>query len=479
MTRVLVVDDSRVMQRLVASHLADLASELHFAKDGEEGVRRYVELSPDLVVSDIEMPERTGVELAAAIRALAGPVAKILLVSAGDPDAGAASVERGEADAFLPKPLDREALRRTVSELIPPSSRALRRAAAPRKLRVLLADDTEIGRRMLERLLRADPSIEIVGAARDGFEAVEAAERLRPDIVLLDAVMPGKDGITTTKEIMERAPSPVVLLTSDLASPAAPLVFEATRAGAVDVVASPGWGELDAPAAVSFRERIKALAEVPVISRRAKVAASSASPLRRRLERRVSLVAVCGSTGGPATLVELLGRLSGVRDRAALLIVQHILAGFTPHFAEWLEGSTGWVVRVAQEGDPIEPGQALLAPDGHHVVVRARGVVGVDATPPVGAHRPSGTPLFESAARAYGRDLLALLLTGMGEDGVEGLRAVRAHGGLSFVQTPGSCVVPGMPEAAIRAGLADETLTPEEMAELITNTLTTEPGTEP
>lgn len=457
MRRILIVDDSKVMQQLVGSLLSDIGAALDFASSASEALYSFQQNSPDLVVSDIEMPGMSGVELAERIRRESLGRTKVVLMSAGDMNGGRSAVKKGHADAFLPKPLDGAELKRLVHAFVGKAPRA--------RLRVLIADDTEVGRRLLERALVADPEIEVVGVASDGEEAVRMTERLKPSLVLLDAFMPKLDGIAATREIMRRAPTPVVLVTADRSAHGAKVLFEATESGALDFLVPPSWADVSSAEVVGFRDKLKELAEVPVVRRRSRSvpppSARSSSPAPRNPAQ---LVVICGSTGGPAALSKLLRESAPSLERAGILVVQHIMSGFAETFAEWLEATSGVPVAVALDGDSIRPGRVLLAPDGHHLVVESRSLVRVSAAAPVGAHRPSGTVLFESAARAFGRDLLAVLLTGMGEDGVKGLGVVRERGGTILVQSPESCVVPGMPEAAIRARLPHAVLGLEELA---------------
>lgn len=224
MRRILIVDDSKVMQQLVGSLLSDTGAALDFASSASEALYSFQQNSPDLVVSDIEMPGMSGVELAERIRRESLGRTKVVLMSAGDMNGGRSAVKKGHADAFLPKPLDGAELKRLVHAFVGKAPRA--------KLRVLIADDTEVGRRLLERALVADPEIEVVGVASDGEEAVRMTERLKPSLVLLDAFMPKLDGIAATREIMRRAPTPVVLVTADRSAHGAKVLFEATEAGA-------------------------------------------------------------------------------------------------------------------------------------------------------------------------------------------------------------------------------------------------------
>jgi two-component system chemotaxis response regulator CheB len=474
MRRILVVDDTKMMQQLVGSLLAETGAALDFASSASEALFAFQQHAPDLVISDIEMPGMSGVELAERIRRESLGRTKVVLMSAGDISAGRAAVTRGHADAFLPKPLDTAELRRVVEAFLGMSSP--RQVSA--RVRVLVADDTLVGRRLLERALGADPDIDVVGVAADGEEAVRLTERLRPSLVLLDAVLPKLDGIGATREIMRRAPTPVVLLTADLSAHGAKIALDATQAGALDFLTPPAWGDPSSPEVVAFREKLKELSEVPVVRRRGRAASPGDAPRPRLSPRaRARAVVICGSTGGPGALSRLLRGSAPAVDAVGILVVQHIMSGFAGTFAEWLTGTTGVSVQVAEDGDTLRPGRVLLAPDGHHLLVESRSSVRVSSAPPVASHRPSGTLLFESAARAYGRELLAVLLTGMGEDGVKGLGLVRERGGAVLVQSPESCVVPGMPEAAIREQLPHEVLGLDELAaEIVARTVDEKEG---
>lgn len=478
MRRILIVDDSKVMQRLVGGLLEETGADLSFASSGEEALYAFQQNKPDVIVTDIQMGGMSGVELAQRVRRESGGRTRVVLMSAGDLENGRSAVRRGEADVFMPKPLDGDELRRLVAGLLPPPTDTDVRRRNLRRLRVLVADDTEVGRRMLQRLLGADAEMEVVGVVADGQAAVEAAERLKPGLVLLDAVMPGLDGVSATREIMRRSPVPVVLLTPELATPVASAAFEATQAGAVDFLIPPAFGDVDGPEARSFRQKLKDLAQVRVIRRRPTTPLGSSRPSSPIAvpDRGIGALAICGSTGGPATLARLLGRLAPVIPHVPVLVVQHILSGFAASFADWLEHASGVPVRVAREDDEVTAGRALVAPDTHHLLVLSRDRVTISDEAPVGAHRPSGTLLFESAARVFGSDLCAILLTGMGEDGVRGLVTVRERGGFVLVQSPDTCVVPGMPEAAIRAGLADATLTPDAIADRIVSSVLSKRG---
>ncbi len=325
-------------------------------------------------------------------------------------------------------------------------------------MRVVIAEDSPTIRELLVALLEGDPEIQVVGQARTGAEAVELTLRLRPDLIAMDIHMPTMDGLEATREVMARAPTPIVLITSTTSREDAHLSLEALRAGALMIIPKP-----ENPASPTFNGRrdhllsmVKAMAEVKVV-RRWSHGPASRPVVRRRGDRRApQLVAVAASTGGPASLQRILRDLPAAYP-APIVIVQHIATGFAAPLAEWLNAACPMRVKLAEHGEAIDQRTIYLAPDERHLSVADDRLHLLDE-PPVGGHRPSATVLFESAARAYGSALAAVMLTGMGRDGVDGLRAVRAGGGWIVAQDEATSVVHGMPGEAIRAGLADTVL---------------------
>ncbi len=333
-------------------------------------------------------------------------------------------------------------------------------------IRVLLAEDSLTVRQLLVEQFQGDSEIEVVGQANNGAEAVELACRLRPDIVAMDVHMPVLDGLDATKEIMVRSPVPIVLISSSSRPGDVELALNAMRAGALMVLEKP-----DDPRSTCFDGRrqqliqmVKAMAQVKVVRRWAPkgehARAPTASPRRGAPVR---LVAIAASTGGPAVLQRVLSDLPGDYP-APVLVVQHIATGFMHGLADWLNASSAVRVKVAEDGEALQPHVAYLSPDGRHMGASAPGRIQLSDAPPVGGFRPSGTHLFESAANLAGPALAAVILTGMGSDGVAGLHRVRAAGGTVLAQDEATSVVYGMPRDAVAAGLVDAVLGVEQIA---------------
>jgi two-component system chemotaxis response regulator CheB len=341
-------------------------------------------------------------------------------------------------------------------------------------IRVLVAEDSATARALLVSLLSAEPDITIVGEARTGTEAVELAQRLQPDLVTMDVHMPELDGIEATRQIMTRSPRPI-LVVSSAAGTDIEMSLEATRSGALMVIAKPqgpqsSAHESDRRQLVSM---VRALAHVKVVRRHGNatpttsMAALSATPSRlaqtpRRLSSgRPEILAIAASTGGPAALRTILSELPRSFP-LPILIVQHIARGFTGGLAHWLAGDSALRVKLAELGEPAQRGTAYIAPDDRHLGVR-RDAVGtlrilLDNANPVGTFRPSATYLFRSCAENVGHGVLAVILTGMGDDGVDGLREVHRMGGQVLAQDEASSVIYGMPREAQRAGIVDQVI---------------------
>jgi two-component system, chemotaxis family, protein-glutamate methylesterase/glutaminase len=334
-------------------------------------------------------------------------------------------------------------------------------------IRVLIAEDSATVRELLVEILTSDPDIRVVGQASNGADAVRLAAELRPDVITMDIHMPVMDGFDATRAIMTHSPVPIVVVSSSTSKREIELSLDATRAGALIALAKP-----ESPASPEFAHQrhqlvtmVKAMAQVRVVRRwTPRPSPSLPTPVSgRAVASRVRLVAIAASTGGPAALQRILSDLPATFP-VPIVIVQHIATGFVTGLAAWLENSCKFRVRVARHAEPLEKRTAYLAPDDHHLGVDAKLHAIVRDDPAVNGFRPSGTYLFESAARACSGAMAAVILTGMGNDGVAGLRAVKAANGHGLAQDESSSVVFGMPAEAIKAGLVDDVVPVNEMA---------------
>jgi two-component system, chemotaxis family, protein-glutamate methylesterase/glutaminase len=334
-------------------------------------------------------------------------------------------------------------------------------------IRVLVAEDSPTARALLVGMLESDPELQVVAQARDGIEAVEMAERVRPDLITMDVQMPRMDGLTATQAIMSRFPTPIIVVSSQADRRQAELSLEATSAGALIVLPKPVGP--NAPGFAAQRDQLvsmaKAMAKVKVVRRWSSTGGRTATPSsvprftgRTPAANRTQLIAIGASTGGPAALRDIFAALP--QDfPVPIVVAQHIAKGFVGALAHWLDGAGKIAVTVATEGQQLRPANVYLAPDDAHLGVRASRdgafSAALSQAPAVGSFRPSATHLFQSVATASGAATTAVILTGMGDDGVRGLAAVRAAGGQVIAQDEASCVIYGMPREAVRAGVVD------------------------
>lgn len=360
-------------------------------------------------------------------------------------------------------------------------------------IRVLVVDDSGFFRRRLKEMLSSDTRLEVIGEAVNGLEAVEMAARLRPDIITMDIEMPVMDGITATKRIMQATPTPILMFSS-LTTDGAQATLDALDAGAVDylpkrfedisknreeaartlcervnVIASRGRSRRMPPSSFSAHARstgsgigssAQTSANAPAVSPAAAAVLARARPGALPNRSRLRLVAIGTSTGGPVALQEVLTKLPASFP-FPLVLVQHMPGSFTPAFAQRLNQLCQITVEEAKDGDVLSPGKALLAPGGKQMVVESRAgrqVVRVLESEAGQTYKPCVDITFNSVAKLYPGQALGIILTGMGADGREGCRTLKAGGSVIWSQDEASCVVYGMPAAVADAGLSDRVL---------------------
>jgi two-component system, chemotaxis family, protein-glutamate methylesterase/glutaminase len=338
-------------------------------------------------------------------------------------------------------------------------------------IRVLIVDDSAFVRQALVRMLSSAPDIEVVGTAVDGRDGLEKAVALRPDVVTLDIKMPRMGGLEALRRIMTECPVPVLLLSS-LTSEGGEITLRGLELGALDFVdKSSVRGHMNLlELADELKAKVRALARVPRDRVHAQEGpAAEPRPLPAPHARGAEVVVIGTSTGGPPALQAIIPKLpSGLAS--SILVVQHMPVGFTRSLADRLASRSALPVREAEDGDSVAPGVVLIAPAGRHMKVQRRGAgarVWLDEEPRSSLHRPSVDVLMASVAKAYGPRSLGVVLTGMGSDGVEGLRAIRQTGGRTFAESEESCVIYGMPKAAIEAGVVDRSVPLARMADEI------------
>ncbi|MGP9764381.1 chemotaxis-specific protein-glutamate methyltransferase CheB [Halomonas sp. AOP13-D3-9] len=322
-------------------------------------------------------------------------------------------------------------------------------------IRVVIADDSQVARDVLRDILSRDGDIEIVGEATNGREAVELAKRLTPQLITMDLNMPVMDGLSAIEEIMYNK-GVAILVVSDRSD--AQTAYQALEVGALEVMPKPALEGADAE---RLLERVRLLAGVAVITRlRRRVTTPApiiALPTLPAAPRGVPrdfqhVVAIACSTGGPQALVRVLRRLPAGFP-APIVIAQHISHGFIDGMAQWLASLCAMSVSVGQEGEQLRPGNIYLSPSERNLCVTPRHRFQLQSSPETFLYHPSCDVLLQSVAEVYGSDAIGIILTGMGRDGVNGMRAIYQAGGTTFAQDEASSVIYGMNQEAVKAGV--------------------------
>ena len=342
-------------------------------------------------------------------------------------------------------------------------------------VRVLIVDDSAYVRKIVKHMLSRSPFIDVVGAARNGREALELVEQLHPDVVMCDLIMPELDGVSFIQQQMARRPLPIIVVS--VANQSGELVLNALDAGAVDVVQKPTALATDRLLDISNEliEKVKATAGARLrsvaVPASVPVAVAVGLPPAIHLPRATSVdVVVIGiSTGGPQALKLLIPALPANLS-VPVAVVLHMPIGYTELYAQKLNEQSGLNVVEAREGQPVAAGTVYIAPGGRHLSFKrtASGVVThLDVHPLDTQYRPAVDVLFRSAADAYNGRVLGVVMTGIGSDGREGSAWIKAKGGSILSEAESSCVVYGMPRSIVEAGLSDEEVRLEQMAEAI------------
>ncbi|MBL7958773.1 chemotaxis-specific protein-glutamate methyltransferase CheB [bacterium] len=369
-------------------------------------------------------------------------------------------------------------------------------------IKILIAEDSPTVTMILQKIFAADDECQVIGTAKNGKEAVDKVKLLRPDIVTMDIRMPVMDGFEATKQIMTFHPTPILVISASVGKDDLNIAFNAIRAGALDIVEKPK-GNLAMDYEYIGRDlikKVKILSGVKVfhhvsgkaIRARAdsKLASSGDLPVTpasnkfgiktpstrellaadKRLYPKAKtsskppeLVAIASSTGGPSALLKILKNLPDT-FQIPIVIVQHICEGFGQGFVDWLNKECNLNVKTAERGEVLTQGNIYVAPDGFHLLIDPGKVVRLSKSMPINGLRPCATLMMETAAKVYGGATIGVILTGMGRDGADGMKAIKDAGGLTIAQSPETCVVFGMPKEAIELGVVDKILPIERIA---------------
>ena len=333
------------------------------------------------------------------------------------------------------------------------------------KIRILVVDDSPFVRKALLRIFDTDPSIEVVGIARNGKEAIEKAEYLRPDAMTLDVMMPEMDGIETLKILMEEYPMPVLML-SQFTKEGAELTLKALELGAMDFVDKSSVNIMDfANLSSEITAKVRAIAGKKPF----RILGQSTEVLEYKSKGLIDIVALGTSTGGPPALQLLLQKFP--QDISfGIVIVQHMPPGFIGPLATRLNGLCKIKVKEAEDGEKIESGTAFIAPSGLHMTV-SKSQVKLVKEPADTIHRPSVDVMFSSVAENFKRRVIGVIMTGMGSDGARGMEHIKQKGGITIAQSESTCTIFGMPRVAIERGVVDKVLPITDIADEIMKTV--------
>lgn len=347
-----------------------------------------------------------------------------------------------------------------------------------RKIKILITDDSLTARNFLVKIFSFDPEVEIVGTATDGIEAIEFVRKNKPDIITMDINMPRLDGFEATLKIMQENPVPIVIVSGDYNTTDTAKTFKALECGAVAILPRPvGVGNPDFDETVHhFVSNVKLLSEVKVIRRWNRVYDTNSASVHddvavssRSIEdvnQPIRIIAIGASAGGPLVLQQILKNIPS-NISVPVIIVQHLDIGFAQGYADWLNIQSNIPVEIAKDGDILTAGIAYMAPGNHHIGVKAFNTILISNDSKEKGHRPSVAFMFRSLRHVFHNQVLAIILSGMGDDGAEELKLLRDKGAITIAQDFDSSLIHGMPGEAIRLGAASYILSPNQIIQFI------------
>lgn len=345
-------------------------------------------------------------------------------------------------------------------------------------IKVFLVEDSPVVLKILENLLADQAGICLSGTAHNGLEALEKIPLAQPDVICTDLFMSKMDGLELTQQIMATLPRPILIISQAVEGHTSEMAVRLLKAGAVDIFAKPKSGlQADYQAAqAALVHKIKLLAGVKVFTKPIRPAlvyptpSAVSQPLPHSIPAAYKILVIGASTGGPQTLQKLLSQLPA-NFPLPVVCIQHISEGFLGGLVNWMNAECALTVKIAQEGEALQPGKVYFAPDHHHLLLDHQGHCFYSATAAMGGHRPSVDMTFRSVAQLYGAGTIAALLTGMGRDGANGLKEIAQAGGLTIAQDEASSIIFGMPQEAIRLGAAQHILDIHAIAPFILKSL--------
>ncbi len=479
--KVLIVDDSAFMRKIISDILNQDAhlTVVGTAKNGLDAIKKTQTLHPDVITMDVEMPEMNGIDAVkhimkdyptpiVMVSALTSQGAKITIDSlhAGAIDfickpSGSISLNMKEIGSELVRKVKTAAtanvrfVQKTKMSTPPPSTRSA--------INVFLVDDSPFFLKKISQIISSQTDMNIIGTAHDGGEAIQKIQQVRPDVVLMDINMPSVNGVTATQQILQQQSLPIIVISGETNHNMRD-IKRALDAGAVDFIPKPAEHTSIHTMSDLLIQKVR---NAPKTKKRVSQVKKSVTPTNSMVE---NLLVIGSSTGGPQTLTKLVPYLPRDID-AGILIVQHMPPVFTKSLAERLDSLSKIEVREAKNGDEIKNGVALIAPGDYHMTVEEKSVMGkqkrfvsLNKKPKIHGVRPAVDVMFSTAADIFQKQVVAVLLTGMGHDGAQAMGAIKAKGGRTIAQDEQTSIIFGMPKAAIELGVVDKVLPLHQIA---------------
>lgn len=346
-------------------------------------------------------------------------------------------------------------------------------------IKVFLVEDSPVALNILQRILNSSPDIEVIGTANNGVKALQQIPQLKPDVVCTDLLMGKMDGLELTRNLMSEFPLPILVISDLVTDRDTQKIGQLLEAGVVDVFPKPETGFIKdyERQTNNLVNKLKILSGVKVFTKKinrnnkTNLTESQSDRLQNKIHTtHYQIVAIGVSTGGPKAIQQIISQLP-VDFPLPIVCTQHISVGFLNSLISWLSMETKLKVKVAQIGETPLPGTLYYAPEHYHLEIDRRGNFAYSSSPAVNNHRPSVTTMFQSIAQFYGSSVIAILLTGMGRDGVVGMQEIHQCGGLTIAQDKNSSVIFGMPQEAIKLGIVDRVLSLEKIAPFLLNTI--------
>lgn len=477
--KVLIVDDSNFVTSSISRTLSsdNEIEVIGYARNGIEAVEKITGMKPDVVTLDVVMPAMDGLTALGHIMSeCPTPVIMLSALTSEGADITIKALELGAVDFFLKASalnptgtLDaKEALIQKVKAAARQKShtpatgvRSTAHTPVKHKTRVLVVDDSGFVRSIVSRRITSDPDIEVIDVASNGIEALKKVKNLKPDVVTLDVVMPEMDGLTALQHIMAECPVPVIML-SALTGEGTETAIRALELGAVDFyLKSSALNPLMSDNITdSLINKIKIASKTRLHdqilqAQKQKIPSRKLNDTRYKRNGHDRVLVIGTSTGGPRALMQLVP-LIPANLPAPILIVQHMPPVFTKSLAERMNEASQIEVKEAQSGDELIKGQALVAPGDYHMTVTEHNCVSLNQEPAEQGVRPAVNVTMRSVAARYGASSLGIVLTGMGADGTEGARHIKAAGGKVIVEDQSTCAIYGMPKSIVDSGYADK-----------------------